>query len=285
MWLAETEYPKDDPRPAVGSQEWIQYQLDTAATVGEVINNAGKVRITSEVKIHFLVSDRAGNAATVEFLGGKLVVHAGGQLAVPTLTNDTYDESLSYAKQVDARKAASDDSLDRFARAAQKTREFGKRPRDEREAAAYAFEILGDAAIKDPGSTRTQWSIVYDQGRGQIYFRTLLSPQIKMVDAKAFDYSCAAPVKIFDINAKEGGDVTAKFSVYTRKANRDLIERTFTATDFLKDVPAQVRDLAASYPEEFPCIAGEQKAGAGPAGRRAGPRTRGGRARLRPPRP
>src|SRR4051812_40275203 len=35
MWLAETEYPKEGPRPTVGSQEWVQYELDTSATVEE----------------------------------------------------------------------------------------------------------------------------------------------------------------------------------------------------------------------------------------------------------
>jgi hypothetical protein len=49
------------------------------------------------------------------------------------------------------------------------------------------------------------------------------------------------------------GDVTAKFTNYTRKANRDLIERSFNGTDFLKDIPAQARDFVAAYPEEFGC--------------------------------
>src|SRR5215210_4777214 len=33
MWLGGTEYPKADARPELGTLEWIQYQLDTAATV------------------------------------------------------------------------------------------------------------------------------------------------------------------------------------------------------------------------------------------------------------
>jgi choloylglycine hydrolase len=94
MWLAETEYPKEDARPTVGSQEWVQYQLDTSATVREAISNARWVRLTSVVKIHYLVSDRAGNAATFEFLNGRLVIHTGARLAVSTLTNDTYEKSF-----------------------------------------------------------------------------------------------------------------------------------------------------------------------------------------------
>ncbi|MDQ3821243.1 MAG: linear amide C-N hydrolase, partial [Acidobacteriota bacterium] len=80
MWLDETQYSTDSSLPAVGSQEWVQYQLDTAATVDEAINNAARVRISSDVKIHYLISDRQGRAASLEFLNGRLVVHTGAQL-------------------------------------------------------------------------------------------------------------------------------------------------------------------------------------------------------------
>jgi choloylglycine hydrolase len=208
-----------------------------------------------------------GNTASVEFLKGKMVVHTGDQLAVPTLTNNTYEESLSYAKHIDPQKARSGNtSLDLFTRAAHETEEFEKQTLSERQAVAYAFEVLSDVAQTDakrfeeafkaqntPVKNWTQWSIVYDQKRDKIYFRTLQSPQIKMIDIRAFDYSCGTPVKLLDINAGDEGDVTAKFTNYTRKANRDLIERSFSGTGFLKDVTARARFYMASYPESFKC--------------------------------
>ncbi|HJT66923.1 MAG TPA: hypothetical protein VJ749_10740 [Pyrinomonadaceae bacterium] len=33
LWLDETEYPEADARPALGTQEWVQYLLDTSGTV------------------------------------------------------------------------------------------------------------------------------------------------------------------------------------------------------------------------------------------------------------
>ena len=105
--------------------------------------------------------------------------------------------------------------------------------------------------VAQPGYT--QWSIVYDQMRGRIYFRSLQSPQVKSIDTRVFDYTCGSAVKILDINSKETGDVTALFKDYTRATNRDLIERAFNGTDFLKTVPAGVKDLLASYPEQFVC--------------------------------
>jgi hypothetical protein len=74
------------------------------------------------------------------------------------------------------------------------------------------------------------------------------------IDTRAFDYSCGTPVKMFDMNAKDRGDVTAKFTPYTRKANRDLIERSFSGTPFLKDVPLMLRNVLAAYPESFKCV-------------------------------
>ena len=251
MWHAEAQYPKTDERPFVGTLEWIQYQLDNSRSVAEVITNSEKIRIDSEIPLHYLVSDKAGNTATIEFLNGKLLAHVGKNLTVPALTNDNYERSIKYAVATPFEKARTSSSLDRFVRAAHKTAEFERQPKTDREAVNYAFEILSNVA--QPGST--QWSIVYDQKRGKIYFRTLQSPQIKMIDTAAFDYSCASAVKMFDVNSKESGEVTMKFADYTPSANRSLIERSFEGTDFLKRVPAHERDAAASYPESFPCKA------------------------------
>ncbi|MFZ0750153.1 MAG: linear amide C-N hydrolase, partial [Pyrinomonadaceae bacterium] len=255
MWLDETQYPAEDSRPALDVLEWIQYQLDTSATVADVIENSEKVRISSLVRLHYLVNDKAGNSATIEFLNGKMVTHHGEALPFSTLTNDTYEKSLKYSKTTALERAHGNGSLERFARAAKKSGEFGKSERAEAEAVNYAFEILRDVAQ----ARYTQWSIVYDQKRHKIHFRTLQAPQIKTIDAKAFDYSCGSTVKILDMNAKTAGDVTAKFTDYTRKVNRELIERSFNGTDFLRYLPSVVRDQLASYPEEFVCAAAQSK--------------------------
>lgn len=249
MWHAEAQYPKNDGVPIVGTLEWIQFQLDTSATVAEVINNSDKVQIASEIPLHYLVSDKAGNTATIEFLNGKLLAHVGTTLTVRALTNDSYEKSVKYALATPVEKAGTTSSLDRFVRVAKRTTEFEQQAKTEQDAVNYAFEILSNVA--QPGYT--QWSIVYDQKRGKIYFRTLQSPQIKMINAATFDYSCASAVRMFDANSKEGGEVTLKFNDYTRSANRSLIERSYQGTEFLKRVPAQERDAAASYPETFPC--------------------------------
>lgn len=251
MWLDNTQYPKPDSRPVVDVLEWIQYQLDISANIQEVIKNAEAVRISSSVKLHYLVNDKSGNSATVEFLNGKTVAHTGEKLPFAALTNDIYEKSAAYAKKMPSKETQTESSLDRFARASLGTKvfEYNINLRKEDEIIKYAFDILANVAQKKS----TQWSIVYDQKRAKIYFRTMQSAAIKSIDTKSFDYSCGSAVKIFDVNSKESGDISAKFADYTRKANRDLIEAAFNGTPFLKSVPVSSRDEMAEFPESFTC--------------------------------
>ena len=52
MGLELTEYPAPDARPAIAAIQWVQYQLDTAATVADVIASDAEMRI-SEQEINF----------------------------------------------------------------------------------------------------------------------------------------------------------------------------------------------------------------------------------------
>ena len=248
MWLDGTEYPKPDSRPAIDVLEWIQFQLDTSATTAEVIRNSETVRIASEIDLHYLVNDRLGNTATIEFLNGKLVAHTGRDLPVAALTNDTYTRSVDFAEKHDPASTRSASSLDRFVRASARTKAFGQKPLSEMEAIDYAFETLAIAA-----QPSTQWSIVYDQKRMRIHFRTRSKSTIKTLDASSFDYGCASPVMILDMNGSASGEVSTMFKPYSRKANRELIQHSFNGTSFLTKVPDKIRDFYAEFPERFTC--------------------------------
>lgn len=249
MWLDDAKYPKADARPALGVLDWIQFQLDTSGSTAEVIRNSENVRIASQIPLHYLVSDRGGNAATIEFLDGKLVAHTGTELPIATLTNDTYKRSMKYAATNDVNTTRSVNSLDRFARTADRTKQFAGKPLSEKQAIDYAFETLANAA--QPGYT--QWSIVYDQKRMKIHFRTKDRPVIKTIDTKFFDQGCVSPVMMFDMNSELEGDISPQFKPYERAANRSLIERSYNGTDFLQKVPDKQRDADAEFPERFTC--------------------------------
>jgi len=107
MWLDETKYPKPDARPAVDVLQWVQYQLDNCATIDDVVATDKKVRIAAvgNTPLHYLVADAKGNAATIEFLDGKMLVHKGSDLPFPVLTNDDYASSLEQTKIATASEA------------------------------------------------------------------------------------------------------------------------------------------------------------------------------------
>jgi len=80
MWLRDTYDPPPDERPPLISPLWVQYQLDTCATLEEVMANDARVRI-ADTGDHYLICDRSADCAAVEFLAGRTVFHTGDALA------------------------------------------------------------------------------------------------------------------------------------------------------------------------------------------------------------
>jgi choloylglycine hydrolase len=254
MWLEGSQYPAADARPELGALEWIQYQLDTAASVAEVLASDGALRIRSNVApLHFLVCDRAGDCATVEFLGGRRVVHSGEQLPAAALTNSTYDRSLAFLRETENESAprsarTSYDSVSRFARAARGARSFD--PQHDASAIEHAFAVLDSVAVK-----RTQWRVVYDLTAGRVYFRTRSRPEVRHADLRAFDLPCASPVMMLDMSRALSGNVAAEFTEYTFDANHALVRSAYRQTPFLKDVAAETLEHYAHAPERTVCSA------------------------------
>ena len=135
MWLGETSNPAPDVRPPLVSPLWVQYQLDTCATIEEVMANDGRVRIADTVD-HYLICDRLGVCAAVEFLEGKTVFHTGDAMPVKALANIAYQKAVASWQAGRLR----DNSLDRFGIAADRVTDF--QPGDTPSALVYAFEIL-----------------------------------------------------------------------------------------------------------------------------------------------
>ena len=212
MWLGETRDPTPDERPPLVSPLWIQYQLDTCATLAEVMANDARVRV-ADVVDHYLVCDRSGACAAVEFLEGETVFHAGHALPVKALTNDGY--RLSAAAWQAGRLMSN--SLQRFGIAASRVTSF--QPTDSASAVAYAFDTLEQASGQVTGGTPTQWSIVFDTANRRIYWRTSRIPQVRFVDFARLEFACGTPVDMLDVHAPLSGDVSDKLGPYSFAAN------------------------------------------------------------------
>jgi penicillin V acylase-like amidase (Ntn superfamily) len=252
LWLTGTEYPPDDERTDIGGAQWIQYQLDTAGSVKDLLKSFETVQIRTQVPLHFFVADRKGETATVEFVDGKSVYHVSKDMPVRVLTNSTYSSSIAYLKQHQGFGGSTPIpqgmmSLDRFVRAA--VGASGYTPSDQ-SPVDYAYSVLGSVA-QDTG---TQWSIVYDVERQRIYFRTHESPSTKYINLGELDFSCSQPAQIIDIDLKAEGSVNAYWKPYTRAANLDLLDRTYAATSFLQNIPQSTKEAVASYPDRSRCM-------------------------------
>ena len=250
MWHEDGRYPAPDARPTLGCLQWIQYQLDTAATVDELLASDARVRIDSPVPLHFLVADRAGRVAAVEFLDGRLVAHTGDRLPLRALTNSSYSDSVAYVRGLDAAHSAAPGgpaSLARFARAAARVRGFDKGERAD--AVAFAFDTLAEVA--QPG--HTQWSIVYEPAAGRVHFRTLHRREIRTVRLAGLDFGCPSAGRSFDLDANAAGDITSALAPYSAEANADLVRRSFAKTPFLAAAGEEIARLQSNYPQTVTC--------------------------------
>jgi penicillin V acylase-like amidase (Ntn superfamily) len=250
MWLDGTKYPVDE-RPALRVLEWIQYNLDNAASVDDVLRNLEKTRIAGSTPLHYLVADATGDTATIEFLDGRLVAHRGASLPAPVLANDTYTRSLQHLALFEGRRTvpAGAGSLDRFARAAMEVRD-GKASVDR------AFDIL--ASVSQGAWTR--WSVVYDAKRREVSWVSDDSTARKTIRLAALDLRCAATARMLNVDAPAGGDVTSRLEPYSAARNRELVLSSYAGTSFTRTVPVSYAEQEAAHAEKGTCDGGRRRA-------------------------
>jgi len=248
--LRQTEYPAPDAHPAITDEQWIQYQLDTAATVADVIASDAVLRIsnTHPPPLHFFICDSQGHCASIEFLDGVMVVHQTAQETMPVkvLANSPYSTDLEYWEnkelQVDMPSSAA-----RFCTAAEMLEDYD--PETSGPAVDYTFNILSNVSFLSNVSqgALTQWSIAFDIPNRRISFQTRDNGDIRYVDMSSFDFSCQTPVRVLDIKEDLSGNVAGEFTDYTYELNRSLLGKT------RKDTPDEVLDALAAYPDTTEC--------------------------------
>ncbi len=207
MALREASPPAPDQRPPLDyGPLWMQYILDTCATVRDVIASDATVRIVDTVD-HYLVADRNGNTAVVELLEGEMVVRTGDDLVVKVLTNSQYPVSTASWQTYRGQGGYSwlPDSERRFCLAADRVAAF--EPTTVDAAVNEAFGTLQE--VSDGPFTR--WSIVFDTGSFRAFFRTFDNPEIRSVDLHHFDPRCQIPDQMLDIHAPLEGDIGDRF--------------------------------------------------------------------------
>lgn len=239
MALGETQNPSPDERPPLHSPHWMQYMLDNCSSVKEIIAANSQVRIFETVD-HYLVSDRGGDCAVIEFLNGKLVVHTGQSLPVAALTNSTYSESAAILKRIMGGSGERDDtlkitgSLRRFQIAAEQVQAF--KPASAEDAVKYAFDILDKV-----GGDATLWSIVFNTQDLAIYFRTKSHRPVRYLSLNDLNLSCQTPEMMIDIHKKLDGNIADSMKLYSSDENFEF----FRAAIVRREIPMSDEQLQA----------------------------------------
>jgi choloylglycine hydrolase len=232
LYLAEENSfdPRDANLEGIGIMQWVQYYLDNYATVAEAVEAQKSWPFQIEplilpngypTLVHISLSDKSGDSAVVEFIGGKAKIYHDKRFTV--MTNEpTYDKQIENLKQY--RTFGGDKALpgertptDRFVRAAYYANGLPK-PANKDEAAAFMFSVIRNVSVPfglgdpdRPNVASTIFRTVIDHTGGRYYFESTYAPNVVWVDATKFDFSQGNPElelkvekQIFSLN----GDVT-----------------------------------------------------------------------------
>jgi hypothetical protein len=240
LWLDSSRYEARDARPALNELQWIQYQLDSFATVAEMTAAAAELRVAPVyANVHYLACDQGARCAAFEWLAGKLRVTPGARV----LTNHSHEESKLWAARRN-KPPVGLGSLERFARTSRAVANPASG-----DPVPSAFTILD--GVRGAGS---QWNIVYEPRHLRVHFRTRASRRIKSIDLATIARDCATPVQMLDVDSDLGGDATDKLAPYSAETNARLVERSLRP--LARQILPGAVQLLARYPAALSCAAG-----------------------------
>jgi choloylglycine hydrolase len=224
--------PRDAKLEGIGIMQWVQYYLDNYATVAEAVEAQKSWAFQIEplilpngfpTLVHVSLSDKSGDSAVVEFIGGKARIYHDKRFTV--MTNEpTYDKQIANLKQY--RTFGGDKALpgertptDRFVRAAYYVNGLPK-PANQDEAAAFVFSVIRNVSVPfglgdpdKPNIASTIFRTVQDLTGGRYYFESTYAPNVVWIDTSKIDFSEGKPElelqvekKIFSLT----GDVTGQ---------------------------------------------------------------------------
>ncbi|MGQ3012931.1 MAG: linear amide C-N hydrolase [Flavobacteriales bacterium] len=236
LWLAESQYPKFDPKgkkKGLAISLWAQYVLDNFATVKEAVDEFRKDKFTVVsdfipgtdrfTTLHLSVSDSTGDNAIFEYIGGKLVIHHDTAYNVMTnspifadqLALNRYWQSIPGTTVLPGTNRAAD----RFVRASYYINAIPKTD-DTRVAVASVFSVIRNCSVpfgisspQEPNISSTRWRSVSDQKNRTYYFETVLTPNVFWVDLKKLDFKAGAAVRKLDLanNQTYSGETSVLF--------------------------------------------------------------------------
>jgi choloylglycine hydrolase len=235
LYLAEAKFGQRDPSvPGLSMSLWVQYYLDTCATVAEVVEAAKALQVRPvnllhkgvpvESPVHLSVSDSTNDSAIIEILEGEVHIHHGAEFT--TMTNSPpYDEQLVLLKQYEGLGGrlpipGTMEAEDRFARSAFYLTKLSKKPETYQAAVAGVLSVIRNAATPlgandpvRPNISATIWRSISDCTNKRYYFEFTDMPNVVWVDLDKLDLSEGAPALMFDLanDFEASGEVSGRF--------------------------------------------------------------------------
>lgn len=240
LWLAESEYPDDPDAPsAIALSLWAQYVLDMFGTVAEAVEALTAEPLTVRTTgvpgqdrlatLHLSMSDRTGDSAIVEYLGGRQVIHHDPAYQVMT-NSPTFDEQLAvnaYWAEIGGAVMlpGTNRAADRFVRASFYIDAI-PRTDDPFDAMAGVLSVVrnvsvpyGIATSDEPNISSTRWRTAADHKDLRYVFESALSPNTFWVELGHLDLAEGAPTRRLSLG--EGGR-----TVYAGDASASFEEAT-----------------------------------------------------------
>jgi penicillin V acylase-like amidase (Ntn superfamily) len=256
--LSDTRQSSDHGLPLLSVAQWTQYQLDTSATVEDVIASDNVVRIwPDDMQSHFIVRDKSGAMAIIEWLDGQMTVYRDGTLPVPATVNSTYESCLE----------TGDDPSGRFKRIVDALAAYDATT--DADGLGYVYSmLLNDLRNQLPPPVETLWSVVFDLNAMRLYISTVQNSELRYVDFGDFDFSCQTPVEVLDINGPGSGNVRSAFVPYTTAFNDMMVRRTYDIySSYGQTTSEDVLEKIIAFPDTTTCADGATGgAGAGTGG-------------------
>lgn len=249
--LWQTKYPAVDERSALGELHFIQYVLDTCATVQEALAAATTVRIDqSTSSLHYLLADRRGDQAILEFLDGRLVAYKG-KLSMPIIANTVYEDAVQAIQRVafmgwGDRDAYEQNSMDRFKIVYEALSTLVEQTPD----TDFAFKVLAAARRED-----TVYSLVYDLNQLQIEVMTQRNQERIQIRLDEFDFSVKGPAQAANLQKLHANHVRAQFENYSADLNHTAVQSFFRdpvlTSIFRWEISEDMIQFVANYPDSF----------------------------------
>lgn len=212
LWLSTSQYQENNTA-TISELEWIQFQLDNYSSVPELIENINTLTIQpTKATVHYLVADKDGKSAVIDFVNGKTIISAI-EKNFQVITNSTYQNSLNYlAKSGNNVNNQSRTSEDRFCQLTNNlSRNMIKEP-------VHAFEVLKKSA-EDRQNYKTYWTIVYDIDKREIHYKSYNDNTVKIIRLPDYTFQDNEPVAGCAINTS-----FFKLEAYTSINNLSLLD-------------------------------------------------------------